>query len=139
MRVTKTVKEYIQKEVTARMERKYSEEAAEAKRQRDLYEQIEAEALKTAAEAYEICVKDKIAAYKAEDFLHIGNGYGEGIKLRHDYRGGALTLTHDCETASVLTWRQRMREEANEKCEEIIVTLELGGTKAELMQMLSEI
>ena len=139
MRVTKTVREYIEKEVVARMERKYAEEAAEAKRQRDLYEKIEADALAAAAETYKAYVLDKIQANNAENFLHLGNGYGEGIKLRHDYRGGALTLTHDCETASVLSWRQRMREEAKDKCEEIIVTLELGGTKAELLQMLSEI
>jgi hypothetical protein len=139
MRVTKTVREYIEKEVTARMERKYADEAAEAKRQRDLYETIEADALSAAAEAYKTYVLDKIRANNAEDFLSIGNGYGEGIKLRHDYRGGGLTLTHDCETASVLSWRQRMKKEAADKCENIIVTLELGGTKAELMQMLSEI
>lgn len=139
MRVTKTVREYIEKEVTTRMERKYADEAAEAKRQRDLYEAIEADALHAAAEAYKAYVLDKIQANSAEDFLHLGNGYGEGIKLRHDYHGGGLTLTHDNETASVLSWRSRMREEAREKCDDIIVTLELGGTKAELMQMLSEI
>lgn len=139
MRVTKTVREYIGKEVAARMERKYAEEAVEAKRQRDLYEEIEADALRAAAETYKTYVLDKIQANNAEDFLHLGNGYGEGIQLRHDYRGGSLTLTHDNETASVLSWRSRMRNEVNEKCEEIIVTLELGGTKAELMQMLSEI
>ena len=139
MRVTKTVKEYIQKEVAARMEKRYADEAAEAKHQRDLYEAIEADALAYAAEAYKTYVLDRIEANNAEDFLHIGNGYGEGIKLRHDYRGGGLTLTHSNEFASVLSWRQRMQKETNEKCEEIIVTLELGGTKAELMQMLSEI
>lgn len=139
MRVTKTVREYIEKEVVARMERKYAEEAAEAKRQRGLYEQIEADALRAAAETYKTYVLDKIQANNAESFLSVGNGYGEGIKLRHDYRGGALTLTHDNETASVLSWRSRMREEARAKCDDIIVTLELGGTKAELMQMLSEI
>lgn len=139
MRVTKTVREYIEKEVAARMERKYAEEATEAKRQRDLYEKIEADALRAAAETYKTYVLDKIQANNAESFLGIGNGFGEGIKLRHDYRGGALTLIHDDETTSVLSWRQRMREEVNDKCDDIIVTLELGGTKAELMQMLSEI
>jgi hypothetical protein len=121
------------------MEKKYSNEAAEAQRQRNLYEEIEADALHAAAETYKAYVLDKIQANNAESFLSIGNGFGEGIKLRHDYHGSGLTLTHDCETASVLCWRQRMREEINEKCEEIIVTLELGGTKAELMQMLAEI
>jgi hypothetical protein len=139
MRVTKTVKEYIYKEVTARMERKYAEEAAEAQRQRDLYEKIEEEALRTAAEAYEICVKAKIAAFKAEDFLKMSTDTGLEVKLDHQYRSLQLCLMNQSNIDSVHCWRRRMQKEVNEKCDDIIVTLELGGTRDELMKMLAEI
>lgn len=139
MRVTKTVREYIEKEVTARMERKYADEAAEAKRQRDLYERIEAEALHAAAQAYEVVVERGIKENHAEELLGISKTFPEGVQLSYAYRSNKIQLTHENEAASVLRWRRRMQEEAKEKCEEIIVTLELGGTKAELLQMLSEI
>ena len=40
---------------------------------------------------------------------------------------------------SVYQWRSRMKEEAYKITEEIVVELELGGTKAELMAMLEKI
>ena len=138
MRVTKTVKEYIQKEVTTRMEKRYADEAAEAKRMSNLQDVIEEAALTVAAKAYEKYVKDAILANNAEGFLEITSVY-EGIKLTHCYRGNHLTLSTDTDTARVLGWRRRMNEEICEKVNDIVVTLELGGTKAELMQMLAEI
>ena len=139
MRVTKTVREYIEKEVDARMERKYADEAAEARRQRDLCDKIEAEALRAATQAYEAVVNQSIKENHAEDLLEISKTFPEGVKLSYNYRSNRLQLTHENEMASVLNWRRRMQEEAKKKCDDIIVTLELGGTKAELMQMLSEI
>lgn len=139
MRVTKTVREYIEKEVAARMERKYADEAAEAKRQRDLCEKIEADALRAATQAYEAVVNQSIKENHAEGLLEISKTFPEGVQLSYNYRSNKLRLAHESEYASVLNWRRRMQEEAKEKCEEIIVTLELGGTKTELMQMLFEI
>lgn len=138
MRVTKTVKEYIQKEVTARMEKRYADEAAEAKRMSNLQYVIEEAALTAAAKVYEKYVKDAILANNAEGFLEITSVY-EGIKLTHSYHGNHLTLSTDTDTTRVLGWRRRMNEEICEKVNDIVVTLELGGTKAELMQMLAEI
>lgn len=139
MRVTKTVREYIEKEVDARMERKYADEAAEAKRQRDLCDKIEAEALRAATQAYEAVVNQGIKENHAEDLLEISKTFPEGVQLSYNYRSNRLRLTHDHEMTSVLNWRRRMQEEAKKKCDEIIVTLELGGTKAELLEMLSQI
>lgn len=139
MRVTKTVKDYIAKEVASRMEKKYSNEAAEARRQRDLCENIESAALLAATKAYEAVVNQSIQENHAEDILEISKAFSEGIQLSYTYRSNKLRLIHENEIDSVLGWRVRMRNEINEKCEEIIVTLELGGTKAELMQMLAEI
>ena len=139
MRVTKTVREYIEKEVAARMERKYADEAAEAKRQRNLYEAIEAEALRAATQAYEVVVERGIKEKHAEGLLEISKTFPEGVQLSYNYRSNKLRLTHESEYASVLNWRRRMQEEAKEKCEEIIVTLELGGSRAELIQMLAKI
>lgn len=139
MRVTKTVREYIEKEVAARMERKYADEAAEAKRQRNLYEAIEAEALRAATQAYEVVVERGIKENHAEGLLEISKTFPEGVQLSYNYRSNKLRLTHESEYASVLNWRRRMQEEAKEKCEEIIVTLELGGSRAELIQMLAKI
>ena len=139
MRVTKTVREYIEKEVAAHMERKYAVEAAEAKRQRNLYEAIEAEALRAATQAYEVVVERGIKENHAEGLLEISKTFPEGVQLSYNYRSNKLRLTHESEYASVLNWRRRMQEEAKEKCEEIIVTLELGGSRAELIQMLAKI
>lgn len=138
MRVTKTVREYIQKEVTTRMEQRYSAEAAEAKHMSDLQTVIDEAALTVAAKAYEKYVKDAIAANHAESFLEISSAF-ERINLAHSYRSNHLVLSSDTDTARVLSWRRRMNEEVSEKVNEIVVTLELGGTKAELMQMLAEI
>ena len=41
--------------------------------------------------------------------------------------------------SSVHYWRNRARTEIKEKVEDIIVTLELGGTKEDLERMISEI
>lgn len=138
MRVTKTVKDYIQKEVTTRMEQKYATEAAEAKHMSDLQSTIDEAALIVAAKAYEKYVKDAIAANHAENFLEISSAF-ERINLTYAYRSNHLVLSSDTNTARVMGWRRRMNEEVCEKVNEIVVTLELGGTKAELMQMLAEI
>lgn len=138
MRVTKTVKEYIQKEVAARMEKRYADEAAEAKRQYDLKESINEAALAAAAATYEQYVRQAIEANNAESFLGF-SVYGNKIELRPGYHSNELVLFNESNDSSVHSWRRRMREEIAEKCDEIIVTLELGGTKAELLQMLSEI
>lgn len=134
MRVTKTVREYIQKEVTTRMEQKYSAEAAEAERQHRLYDTIEQGAREAAAAAYVQYVHEAIKANNAENFLRMYDAFHK-VTMRPDYHSDSLELI----TSDVLTWRNRAREEANEKVNEIVVTLELGGTKAELMQMLAEI
>ena len=41
--------------------------------------------------------------------------------------------------SSVHNWQNRARAEIKEKVDDIIVTLELGGTKADLERMISEI
>lgn len=41
--------------------------------------------------------------------------------------------------SSVHNWNNRARAEIKEKVDDIIVTLELGGTKADLERMISEI
>ena len=138
MRVTKTVKEYIQKEVTTRMQKRYADEAAEAKRRCDLKESIEEAALCAAAATFEKYILDAIRTNDAEDFLQMSD-YGEEIKLRYDFHSTVLELKDKILSSSVLNWRTRMNEEIKEKVDEIIVTLELGGTKAELMEMLSKI
>lgn len=138
MRVTKTVKEYIQKEVAARMEKRYADEAAEAKRQYDLKESINKAALAAAATAYEQYVRQAIEANDAESFLGFST-YGNEVELRPGYHSKELVLSDENCSSSVHSWRQRMREEIAKKCDEIIVTLELGGTKAELLEMLSQI
>ena len=51
----------------------------------------------------------------------------------------AVTLKNRHAAHSIHHWSDRMREEINKIVDDIIVTLELGGNKADLDRMLSEI
>lgn len=133
MRVTKTVREYIAKEVLARLTPKYEADKAEAERQRKALDNFIAACNKAAWEAYDKCFDElfpDIADF-AEDTRKDswkGNVYGNPACIRDM-----------CLYESVHGWQSRKNAQAKGIIDDIVVTLELGGTKAELMEMLNNI
>lgn len=135
MRVTKTIREYIEKEVRARIQPKYAAEEAEAKRRFDAYDAFFDKCAKAAEEAFN-------ATFEA-NFSEV-SGFMEDVRQDNIspvsfYYQRAAQIPNQTQRNSVYQWRGRMNEEVRKITEEIVVELELGGTKAELMAMLEKI
>ena len=135
MRVTKTIREYIEKEVRARILPKYAAEEAEAKRRLAARDAFFDKCAKAAEEAFN-------AAFEAN--FHDVSDFMEDVReADHSpvsfYSNRAANIPDQLQRNSVYRWQIRMNEEANKIVEEIVVELELGGTKAELMAMLEKI
>lgn len=135
MRVTKTIRDYIEKEVRARIRPKYAAEEAESKRR-----------FAARAAFYDKCVKAAEEAFNAafEANFHDVSYFMEDVRKADNspvsfYLQRAAQISDQMQRNSVYRWQDRMNEEANKIVEEIVVELELGGTKAELMAMLEKI
>ena len=133
MRVTKKVENYIREQVKAKVMPKYEVEKAESKRIIGIKNDIESRASKAAREA-------AMAVY-AE-----AKEYGDTFELDEDsiqkaylncYR--PIGIKDFCYTDSVHKWESRYAAEVNKIVDDIVVTLELGGNKADLDRMLSEL
>lgn len=134
MRVTKTIREYIEKEVKIRLDPKYEAERKEAERQTKAKNEF-LEGCQAAAEA-------AFDAYFEAHFSEISDFCEDKRGDKHCYNDlcyRAVEITDRMYSTSVHNWESRRRAEAKAKVEEIIVELELGGTKAELMAMLEKI
>lgn len=131
MRVTKTVREYIEREVRTRIEKKYEAEKLEAERQTKLKQEFEEGCAEAARKAWE--------KYFAENFKNISDFCEDDDCRPSFYTSRSVSIKDHCYRSSVHQWTSRCREECQKKTDEIIVELELGGTKQELMKMLSEI
>lgn len=133
MRVTKKVENYIREQVKAKIMPKYEAEKAESKRIIDIKNDIESRASEAARQA--------AAAIYAE-----AKEYGDIFELdENSIRKSYLScyrpigIKDFSYTDSVHKWESRYSEEVNKIVDNIIVTLELGGNKADLDRMLSEI
>ena len=127
MRVTKTVREYIAKQVASKF----------PKTDIELYqEQQEQVASKMNQEYY-----DRVEKAKADIIVELAQEYKiheEEIAIRNNY--GNVFSTFNTPTAMKANTAKSERQKAiHEKIDEIIVTLELGGTKADLEKLLAEI
>jgi hypothetical protein len=127
MRVSKTVREYIEKQVASKF----------PKTEIELYqEQQEQIANKMNQEYY-----DRVEKAKADIIASIAKEYeiNEGdIAIRNNY--GNVFSTFNTPTAMKANTAKSERQKAvNAKITDIIVALELGGTKADLEKMLAEI
>ena len=134
MRVTKKVESYIREQVKAKIMPKYEAEKAEAKRITNLQVDLQhraAEAAKQAAIAI-LC-----EAKNNSDVLDYNEHEADRMYLSNlPY---VVTLKDRCYINSVHSWSDRMRDEIDKIVDDIIVTLELGGNKADLDRMLSEL
>ena len=127
MRVTKTVKEYIAKQVASKF----------PKTDIELYqEQQEQIASKMNQEYY-----DRVEKAKTEIISNLAKEYQiheEEIAIRNNY--GNVFSTFNTPTAmKANTAKSERQKTINEKVNDIIVTLELGGTKTDLERLLAEI
>ncbi len=138
MRVTKTVKDYITEEVTKRIKVKYEAEAAIAKEQDDKFHAFVDGAAEAAKAAY--------LAYFEEHFHEVSDFCKDNRKGSYGsdnvpscYSANVVQIIDRQRVTSVHQWQGRMHEEVDRTVRNIIVELELGGTKADLMKMLEKI
>ena len=131
MRVSKTVREYIEKKVSEKVSAKHDAERIEADRQNkvindfwnNLSEELEA-----------------LAAERVNKFLEKNSFAERGSRPDIiSYHPSVISIADHYLSSSVHNWRNRARAEIKEKVEDIVVTLELGGTKEDLERMISEI
>lgn len=130
MRVTKTIREYIEKKVDEKISEKYLAEKLEAEKQ----EKVRSEILETASFLAEEAFKKAILEGAENiDFLEIK------LDNIHFYNAYSLTIKDRMYFNNVHHWRDRKNKEVKEKVDDIVIALELGGTKTDLDKMLSEI
>lgn len=130
MRVTKTIKEYIEKRVKVIMPTTTPEEEAYNK-ERQLVEDFRNSA------------HDKLKAYAesliAEFYEENGLRPSETFKLKPNTWLGVSYDGQLPSAAKANSAKNKRVKETNEAIENIIVTLELGGTRAELEEMLNNL
>ena len=128
MRVSKTVREYIEKQVWA----KYP------KTERELYAEQISELVNQARKEH----NERLEKMKKELADEIVAKYGLTEEMGkqdssyHDYVFFTYNSPIQCRAN---TDKEERRKAVNQKIDDIIVTLELGGTKADLEKMLAEI
>lgn len=132
MRVTKNIKEYIERHVQEKVYAKYEAERLEAERQSKIVDDFWEEMTETVERQAEAMVND---------FLE---KHGDIVERNSDrdivsYCSYVLHLKDKCYINSVHKWRERANQEVRKIVDDVIVTLELGGSKADLDRMLSEI
>lgn len=134
MRVSKVVREYIEKRVREKVEPKYeADRLLVEKEQRLIDEAIKeanAEAVSAFAEVMGIFSVENPFVKFADDFLD---------KVYMSYCHYKISSKNDNGENSPYEWRRRMNKEIEEKTANIIITLELGGNKDDLDRLLSEI
>ena len=133
MRVTKKVENYIREQVKARVMPKYEAEKAESKRILSIRNDIENRACEAAKQAA-MAVFAEVKEY--DDIFELDEN-----SIRKAYLScyRPIGIKDFCYTDSVHKWESRYTEEVNKIVDNIIVTLELGGNKADLDRMLNEI
>lgn len=133
MRVTKNVREYIEREVEKRLMPKYEAEKAESQRQKKALQTFLNGALQAAQDAFE--------AYFNEHWDDIGEFCVNKMEYNKPqfYHCRAAVLRNESSYEGVHCWNARMHEETKRIVSDIIVTLELGGGRAELEEMLNNI
>ncbi len=129
MRVSKTVKEYIEKQVCARYPK--SENELKAEQVKDLVNKANQEMTELMDKAKKEISNQVIAKYGLTKEM--------GEQSQSSYQDYKFNSWNSPIETKAETDKQNRRQAINQKIEDIIVTLELGGTKADLEKMLAEI
>ena len=133
MRVTKKIEGYIREQVKARVMPKYEAEKAESKRIIDIKNDIESRASKAAREA-------AMAVYaEAKEYSDTFELDEDSVQKAYLSCYRPIGIKDFCYIDSVHKWESRCSAEVNKIVDDIVVALELGGNKADLDRMLSEI
>ena len=135
MRVTKTIREFIEKEVSNRLDAKYAAEKEEANFQTKVEQDVWEAAMNAAQKAYDEYMADAFTQYGFLENLHTDTER-RCVELR---KSMAFGIKDRRNRSSVLNWRRRKDDEARSIVNDIIVELELGGDKATLMAMLDRV
>lgn len=135
MRVTKTIREFIEKEVSNRLDAKYTAEKEEADFQTKVEQEVWEVAMDAAQKAYDEYMAGVFARYDFLEDLHTDQER-RCVELR---KSMAFGIKDRLNRSSVLNWRRRKDDEARSIVNDIIVELELGGNKATLMAMLDRV
>lgn len=130
MRVTKTVREYIEEQVRVKFPQTEVEKQA----------QVNSELVCKANEE----IRNRIAKASAEIVLAVGAEFGITEDMAHNkaydpYPRYEYTDFNSPIAKKANTAREERKRSAEKAVKDIIVTLELGGTKADLEKMLAEI
>lgn len=133
MRVTKKVENYIREQVKAKIMPKYEAEKAEARRVIDIKNDIENRASRAAKEAAQAIYAEAKAHGELFELSE------ETLQRAYFSCYNAISIKNFSYINSVYKWDYRYSEEVDKAVDNIIVTLELGGSKADLDRMLSEI
>lgn len=140
MRITKNIREYIEKVVSERVEKKYAEELKQARKNRELQKTILSTVNETinkqARELLLTAVKGNPNIFEVSSRL---TNEDNNLFYFHHYASQLLPLVGENYTDSIYGANNRMRKEIKETTQNIIVELELDGNKADLDRMLSEI
>lgn len=130
MRVTGIMKEYIHEEVKKKIEPKYEEKAKIKKTREDIKEDFIIKLNEELSNQMNKSIDDFLSAHKDyED----NRSYVWGNKI-------TLNPLLICNKQDdIENWRKDMEQEITAKVKEIIVTLELGGTKKDLDELLNNI
>ena len=128
MRVSKAVKDYIEKQVCAKYPK--SENELKAEQVKELINKANQEMTERIDKAKKEISNQIIAKYGLTEEM------GKQNNQYHDYQFSSWDSPLEIKAC---TDRENRRKAINEKIENIIVTLELGGTKADLEKMLAEI
>lgn len=134
MRVTKVVREYIEKEVKARLSLAFAAEKAESDRQCKAREALLEGAAAAAKAAWTAYVEEHYPA--VSEFVEDCRYTKYGTNIPTFYNNSSFQLRDRQLSTSVHQWYSRLSAACKEKSEEIIITLELGGTKKDLDEML---
>ena len=133
MRVTKKVENYIREQVKAKVMPKYEAEKAESERIFNLRNDIENRACEAAKQAAMAVFAE---AKEYDDIFELDEN---SIRKAYLSCSRPIGIKDFCYIDSVHKWESRYTAEVNKIVDNIIVTLELGGNKADLDRMLSEI
>lgn len=130
MRVSKTVREYIIKQVNAKMDEKYAALVAQEQATNDAIDQLQSSVLSAIEDLAETMFAEGIAANPAIQRAD--------KSIRNAIRYNFCHMVEPVPNPDGSAYSQK-KNEASAIVENIIVTLELGGTKADLERMLAEI
>lgn len=132
MKMTKTVREFIQEEAKKRIEEKYSAQLEELRAKKDEEEQNYKSAFKSFTEKY---TKELNELLRSFNYCALNTA---------NYRNPQVSINglypYDFPANNAYnTLVKKIDKEVTMAAREIIVSMELGGTKQELMEMLDKL